>query len=329
MSLDLNGNSITLSRYVVERLGGLESGAALDPARLKAVVDAERRAGRRRLVLASVFPHSSHNYLLRYWLASGGIDPDEDVRLVVVPPPQMVTQLAAGRIDGFCVGEPWNHRAAALGIGRIAVASHQIWNNHPEKVFAVAADWAARHPATHLALLRALIEACAWLDVPANRPIAARILALPQHVGVEEEALARGLAADGDGATPATHIFYRNAASFPWRSHADWFATQMVRWGQLGDLTGARGAADRCYRPDLYRAAASALGLPAPIADRKVEGVHAGAWQLEAAPTPIAMGPDQFIDRRIFDPADFGGYLGELPFAQSRRAREPSSALRA
>jgi nitrate/nitrite transport system substrate-binding protein len=329
MSLDLNGNAVTLSHYVAERLGGLEPGAPLDPARFKALIDAERRAGRRRFVLASVFPYSSHNYLLRYWLASGGIDPDEDVRLVVVPPPQMVTQLAAGRIDGFCVGEPWNQRAETLGIGRVAVASHQIWSNHPEKVFAVASDWADRRPATHLALLRALIEACAWLDVPENRPLAARTLAQPHYVGVEEATLARSLTADRDGALPAMHVFYANAASFPWRSHAEWFATQMVRWRQVRDLAGARAAAERAYRPDLYRAAAAALGLAAPLADRKLEGAHPGPWQLDASGGPIAMGPDQFIDRRLFDPADLGGYLGGLPFAQSRRAREPSSALRA
>jgi len=336
MSLDLNGNAVTLSRRVAERLGGIARGAALDPLRLKALIDTERRAGRPRLVLASVFPFSSHNYLLRYWLATGGIDPDEDVRLVVIPPPQMVTQLAAGRIDGFCVGEPWNQRAAALGIGRTAVESWQIWNNHPEKVFAVCADWAARNPETHLALLRALIEACAWLDQAENRLIAARLLARPDYVGVEESMLARALVGDRDrrggggaGGMPETHVFYRNAASFPWRSHAEWFATQMVRWGQVGDLAAARGAAERAYRPDLYRAAAASLGLAAPAADRKIEGAHAAPWTLETAGGAIAMGPDRFIDRRIFDPADLDGYLGGLPFAQSRRARELPSVLRA
>ena len=327
LNLNLNGNAITLSRDVMERIGGIEPGQALAPARLKALIDADRQAGRRRLVLASVFPFSSHNYLLRYWLATGGIDPDADVRLVVVPPPQMVTQLAAGRIDGFCVGEPWNQRAAALGIGSIAVESHQIWNNHPEKVFAVGADWAARNPDTHQALLRALIEAAAWLDRPENRPLAARILARPDYVGVGEATVARSLSGQSGG--EENHLFFRRAASFPWRSHADWLVTQMVRWGQVRDLAKACAVADSVYRPDLYRVAAASLGVAAPAIDRKSEGVRAEPWTLAAATAPIAMGPDQFIDRRVFDPTDLDGYLRALPFAQSRRDGEIDAALRA
>jgi len=294
------------------------------PASLKSVLDADRAAGRPRLVLASVYAFSSHNYLLRYWLAAGGIDPDRDVKMVTVPPPQMVTQLAAGRIDGYCVGDPWNTRALMLGIGVIAARSRDIWNRHPEKVLGVTAAWAEAHPNTCRALVRALIGACAWLDE--NRAEAAHILARPNYVGADEATIAAALVGSGD--VTANHIFFAGAASFPWRSHALWYATQMVRWRQARDLASAAAAAERTCAPDIYRAAAADLGIAAPTIDRKPEGAHAQAWTLADATAPIAMGADQFIDRRVFDPADLGGYLGGLPLAQSRRDREINAALR-
>jgi nitrate/nitrite transport system substrate-binding protein len=328
VSFNLGGDAITLSNAVADRaakaVGGIASGAALDPARLKGLIERDRAAGRRKLVLASVYAFSSHNYLLRYWLAAGGIDPDRDVRFVTVPPPQMVTQLAAGRIDGYCVGEPWNARALSLGIGVTAARSKDVWNRHPEKVLGLTAAWAAAHPNTCQALIRALIQACAWLD--ANRAEAAHILARPECVGADEATIAAALV--GTAESPANHVFFAGAASYPWRSHALWYATQMLRWRQAQDLAAAARAAERTYAPELYRAAAADLGIAAPTIDRKPEGAHAEAWTLTDATAPIAMGADQFIDRRQFDPADLGGYLGELPFAQSRRTREPSSALR-
>ncbi len=326
ISFNLCGDAITLSNAVAERLGGIAPGQALDLARLKALVDSDRRAGRPKLVLASVYAFSGHNYLLRYWLAAGGIDPECDVRFVTVPPPQMVTQLASGRIDGFCVGDPWNTRAAMLGIGRVAAYSRHIWNSHPEKVLGLTQAWAAAHPNTTKALLRALIAACAWLDAPRNRAEAVHILARPQYVGADETTVAPALL--GSGALPANHIFFAGAATFPWRSHALWYATQMARWGQARDLAAAARTAERTYAPELYRLAAADLGIAAPTVDRKPEGAHATPWTLDEATAPIAMGADQFIDRRVFDPADLGSYLGELPLAQSRRIRKPASALR-
>jgi len=326
LAFNQNGDAITLSNAVTERLGAMAPGAALDPRRLKALIDADREAGRPKLVLAAVYAFSSHNYLLRYWLAAGGIDPDRDVRMVTVPPPQMVTQLAAGRIDGYCVGDPWNTRALMLGVGVIAARSRDIWDRHPEKVLGVTEAWAAAHPNTCRALVRALISACAWLDEPGNRAEAAHILARRDYVGADEATIAAALV--GSGGIAANHVFFAGAATFPWRSHALWYATQMVRWGQAPDLALAARAAESAYAPELYRAAAADLGVAAPTIDRKQEGAHAQAWTLAQATAPIAMGADQFIDRRIFDPADLGGYLGELPFAQSRRAREPLTAFR-
>lgn len=271
MTLDLNGNAITLSQALwreIEDAAPQSVSEPLDARALAAVVRGRTAAGRAPLTLASVFPFSSHNYLLRLWLASGGIDPDRDVRLTVVPPPHMVAHLSGGIIDGYCVGEPWNQQAASLGIGRIAVTGHQLWKAMPEKVLGTTEAWAQRHPRTMTALIKALIEACAWLDEPANRAEAARVLASPRYVNAPAEIIARSLA------MPDFHVFHRGHANFPWRSHADWFVAQMVRWGQAGADIEASAVADRVFRPDLYRAAARAMGIDCPTEDRKPEGAH-------------------------------------------------------
>jgi nitrate/nitrite transport system substrate-binding protein len=279
MTLDLNGNAITLSQALWQEIEQaapqLAAATPLDARALAAVVRSRAAAGRPPLALASVFPFSSHNYLLRLWLAAGAIDPDRDVRLTVVPPPHMVAHLSGGVIDGYCVGEPWNQQAASLGIGRIAVTGHHLWKAMPEKVLGTTEAWAQRHPNTLIALIKALIEACAWLDEPANRAEAARVLASPRYVNAPAEIIARSLA------MPDFHIFHRDDSNFPWRSHADWFLAQMVRWGQA-NAADLAGVADRVFRPDLYRAAAAALGIACPNEDRKPEGAHG-----EPAVSPI------------------------------------------
>ncbi|MDP2330915.1 MAG: nitrate transporter, partial [Reyranella sp.] len=154
-----------------------------------------------------------------------------------------------------------------------------------------------RHPKTLIALIKALTEACAWLDEPANRAEAARVLAGPRYVNAPVEVITRSLA------VPDFHIFHRQAANFPWRSHADWFIAQMVRWGQAEPAPDQRAVADRVFRSDIYRAAASELALACPIADRKVEGAHVDPWILPTNGAPLAMAPDDFLDGSIFDPA--------------------------
>ena len=305
MTLHLNGNSITLSNALWREIEDAApeyvgdhrpTGAPLDARALAAVVARRAREGRPPIALASVFTYSSHNHLLRLWLASGGIDPDRDVRLTVVPPPHMVAHLSGGTIDGYCVGEPWNQQSASLGIGRIAASSRQIWDSMPEKVLGTTEAWAQRNPKTLIALVKAIIEACAWLDEPANRPEAARILAMPRFLNVPADVIGRSLS------LPDFHIFHRQLANFPWRSHADWYLSQMVRWGQVESRPDMRAVADRVFRSDIYRAAASELGLPCPLGDRKVEGAHSDPWILPTNGAPVAMGPDSFLDGSVFDP---------------------------
>ena len=234
MSLDLNGNAITVSKELFGRMlatgiDGLDTATGSARA-LKKVIDQDRLANRPKLSFAVVFPHSSHNYLLRYWMADAGISPDEDVRLTVVPPPQVGHYLRAGMIAGCCVGEPWNTYAVSEGLGRTLITSHDIWNNHPEKVFAVTRSWAQGNPNTHQAVLMALLQACAWLDQPDNRPRPANCSArgaTSMHRSMSWKSRSPAPLQFSSGEKPRMapdhNVFHRYAANFPWRSHALWF----------------------------------------------------------------------------------------------------------
>lgn len=273
MTLQVNGNGLTLSaklwhemEEVAPELVG--KGAPLDARAVAAVVARRKAAGAAPIVLASVFPYSVQNYMLRLWLSSGGVDPDRDVCLTVVPPPHTVAYMSGGVIDGYCVGEPWNQQAQALGIGRIALTGPDIWRGMPEKVLGTTEAWANRHPNTLLALVKALIEASLWLDEPSNRAEAARILSSPRYLNTPAEVMSRTLE------LPGFHVFQRDAANFPWRSHADWFLAQMVRWKQASPDIDIKGTADRVYRTDIYRAAAREMGVACPEVDRLPPGGH-------------------------------------------------------
>jgi len=295
MGLSLNGNSVVLAPGLAERVldgdgrpSPLEAGRRL----------AELLRSRPRPRLAVVHAFSTHDLLLRYWLAASGIDPDRDVELTVVPPAETAAALAAGRIDGFCAGAPWGAVAARAGVGRTVVLSSAIWRNHPEKCLAVRAEWAERHPAALQALLRALLLAGRASDDPAEAAPLAALLADPSRIGVSAPLIAASLAG-GSGEADGS-IFAAHAAAFPWRSHARWFAEQMARWRELP--AGASALADQLYRPDRYRDAAGSLGLSVPLADSKREGGHEAAWEVPATPAAIAMLPDPFCDGSRFEP---------------------------
>ncbi|MEM8737303.1 MAG: CmpA/NrtA family ABC transporter substrate-binding protein [Planctomycetota bacterium] len=330
--LDLGGNAITLSTDLADALrceaeGPEELGVhAAEP--LRRVLRQRADRGEPPLRLGMVFPMSTHDLELRFWLASAGIDPDRDVELVVVPPPRMVDALERGELSGFCVGEPWNSLAVDRGLGEAVITKQQLWNHSPEKVLGVTAQWAQNHPRTHAALIRSLLEACRWLDQPENRAAACQTLALPQYVGVDAALLEHSMTgrfATAPHAAPAEmpdfHVFHQGQANFPWRSHAVWFLTQMMRWGRLDRGTDVHAVARQVIRPDLYRDAAQAMGLPCPDIDYKTEGHHPGPWALPAADGPLSMGPDQWFDGHRFDPDQPIGYLEQ--FAVPR----PSSAL--
>src|SRR5471030_44242 len=272
MTLEVNGNALTLSnalwQEIEEAAPELAPTKPLDARAVAAVVRKRAVAGRPQLVLASVFPYSVQNYMLRLWLSSGGLDPDRDVRLTIVPPPHTVAHLSGGVIDGYCVGEPWNQQAQAQGIGRIALTGLDIWKGMPEKVLGTTEAFAEKNPNTVKALIKALLEACQWLDDPANRGEAARALSNPRYLNTPADVMARTLE------LPDFHIFHRGHANFPWRSHADWFLGQMVRWGQAAPTIDITATADRVYRTDLYSAAAQEMGVACPDIDRLPPGGH-------------------------------------------------------
>jgi two-component system, oxyanion-binding sensor len=272
MTLEVNGNALTLSNALWQEIEQaapeLAATKPLDARAIAAVVAARVAAGRPQLVLASVFPYSVQNYMVRLWLSSGGLDPDRDVRLVTVPPPHTVAHLSGGVIDGYCVGEPWNQQSQALGIGRIALTGPDIWKGMPEKVLGTTEAFANKNPNTVKALIKALLEAGMWLDDPANRPEAARVLSSPRYLNTPADVMARTLE------LPDFHVFHRDHANFPWRSHADWFLGQMERWGQVPPGLDRTAIADRVYRTDLYRAAAREMGVACPETDRLPPGGH-------------------------------------------------------
>jgi ABC-type nitrate/sulfonate/bicarbonate transport system substrate-binding protein len=312
LSLNLNGSAITISKALAEAMRAIDpEGMAARPrtARpLAKLLEQRKAAGEPLLAFAVVFPFSVHNYELRYWLAEAGIDPDRDLRIVAVPPPRMAPRLAAGDIDGFCVSAPWNAKSVDDGAGEIMVYASEIWKVGPDKVFGVTERWAEREPAALQAVLRALIQASTWADESGNRAELAAILAHERYVDAPEKVVARSLVGSPpySQAEPGPNsldyiIYHRYAASFPWRSHAVWFLTQMLRWGQIGPEVDIPAAAEAAYRPDLFRQAAADLGVAAPVVDEKVEGLHTAPWTLDEATAPIAMAPDMFFDGRRFD----------------------------
>jgi len=325
MSLGLNGNAITVSNALWERMvatGGL--GDAVGPAEMGAalahVIAEDRAAGRPPLHFGMVYPYSGHNYELRYWMAAAGIHPDRDIRLAVVPPPYMPDYLRDGYLDGFCVGEPWNSISVAAGLGRIIVPKAWLWRMSPEKVLGVRADWAEANPETLDALIRALVRAAEWADRPENRETLAALLARPDYLDVPAELIARILsgqvpfALGGPSVGIDAHIvFHRGGANFPWRSHAQWIYTQMVRWGQVAASPEAAAAAAASYQPEVYRRALRGTGATVPAANAKVEGALARRTGAGSNSGELYLGPDGFFDGSVFDPDTIDDYIESFP----------------
>ncbi len=278
--LGFNGNAITVSPGLYDLLAAATDGNLADPnvsARALARVVADRRGkGRDPLTFGMTFPFSTHNYQIRYWMAAGGVDPDEDVRLVVLPPPYMVDSLASRQVDGFCVGAPWNSIAVELGIGRILHFGRDIVAHAPEKVLAVRAAWAANRADVLQRLLRALGRAALFINDPANLDDVAALLAAPQRVGVAPElirATIEGRLRTALGGTPRVAPDYvmigRDGAARPELLDAAWLYAQMVRWGQAPFSMESVAAAKACFRPDLYDSAVErSATLPDMPADR-------------------------------------------------------------
>jgi ABC-type nitrate/sulfonate/bicarbonate transport system substrate-binding protein len=271
LSLNANGSSITVSKALAEDLRRLDQQGMAERPRtakpFKTLIDARAKAGLPPLTFAVVFPFSVHAYLIRFWLAEAGIDPDRDVRLTVVPPARMAARMNAGDVDCFCVGAPWGDQVEADGAGEMLVHASEIWPSGVDKVLGVTAAWAEENPETLQAMLRALLKAGAWADEAANREILAGWLAGAAYLDTALEVVRRGLLPESFRGL----LFHHEDASFPWRSHAVWLLGQMKRWGQARADLDLAALADQVYRPDLYRKAAGAIGQTAPRSDSRLE----------------------------------------------------------
>jgi len=287
-SMDLNGNGITVSNTIWDEMKQYvpkdDDGKPVHPisaAALKPIVERYKDEGK-PFNMGMVFPVSTHNYELRYWLAAGNIHPgfytadnvsgqvDADVLLSVTPPPQMPSTMEAGTILGYCVGEPWNQAAVFKGIGVPVITDYEIWKNNPEKVFGMTQEFTEKYPNTTIALTKALIRAAQWLDADnnANRAEAVEILSRPEYVGADAEVIANSMTGTfeyekGDKRDiPDFNVFFRHNATYPFYSDAIWYLTQMRRWGQITEAKPAEWYAEVAadvYKPDLYLKAAQML----------------------------------------------------------------------
>lgn len=298
----LNGNGITVSRQLFHAIQAkAEDDSPIGLARaLQAVISERKAQGLSPLVFAKVFPWSSHAYQLRYWMAAGGIDPDRDVELLVLPPSQMVQNLAEGKVDGFCVGEPWNAAALEQGVGYCLLSGYEVWQNAPEKVIGVTREWHDTYTDTHAALLRALSRACQWTEV--NLEDALAFMAQNTDVNMPAATVARALRGElpcGLNQLPRSadqfQVFYRYQANFPWRSQGRWYLEQMQRWEQVPRGADLAALLASCYRPDFYRAVLAGV-VPVPLSDDREEGLHASNWAVAANQSEVTVGPNRFLE---------------------------------
>ncbi len=327
-SMDLNGNAITVSNDVWSKMKPNvpvdSEGKPVHPIKadaLKPVITEYKNSGK-PFKMGMVFPVSTHNYEIRYWLAAAGIHPgmytadnvqgqiDAEVLLSVTPPPQMPATLESGTIYGYCVGEPWNQQAVFKGIGVPVVTNYDIWKNNPEKVFVMTEKFVADNPNTAIAVTKALIRAGKWLDEPSNRAEAVKILSMSQYVGAPEEVLANSMTGTfefekGDKREmPDFNVFYKYNATYPFYSDGIWFLTQMRRWGQIPETKSAEWYGETIkdiYRPDIWKKAADLL---------VTEG------QIPATDIPETDGykpaTKDFIDGTSYDAKDPVGYINSF-----------------
>jgi nitrate/nitrite transport system substrate-binding protein len=279
--LNRNGQAITLK-------ADLKGKVAADPKALKPFVEEAKAAGK-PMTFAMTFPPGTHAMWMRYYLAAGGIHPDRDIALATIPPPQMVANMKIGKMDGYCVGEPWNARAIADGIGFTSITTQELWPDHPEKVCAFTEEFAEKNPKTVKAVLKALHEASVWLDDLGNREEQVQIVSAPSYLNCPKEIiLARllGKCDYGDGRKTEDGkymIFSQRNCNYPQAKYGTWWLSQFRRWGMVDAAPDYAAISKRVLRADLYEEAMKELGYQ-----------HGGANS----------DPETFFDGVTFDPAD-------------------------
>jgi nitrate/nitrite transport system substrate-binding protein len=291
--LNVNGQAISISKAFADLKVGL------DASPLKAAF-AKKKAEGAAAKIAVTFPGGTHDLWMRYWLAAGGIDPNADVEMIVVPPPQMVANMKVGTMDAFCVGEPWNAQLVSQGIGYTTVTTGEIWANHPEKSLALRADFTDKNPKATQALLMAVMEAQQWADLDANKDELADIVAKRAWFNIKKEDILGRLKGDidyGNGklvaASPHLMKFWRDQASFPFKSHDAWFLTESQRWGRVKADADIAALVSKVNGADAWRSAAKALSI-------------------SDIPASDSRGIEKFFDGKTFDPANPKAYLDSL-----------------
>ncbi len=293
--LNTNGQAISVSNdYKDLKL-------TVDSKPLKAGLAKAKAAGKETKV-AITFPGGTHDLWMRYWLAAGGIDPNKEVSIIPVPPPQMVANMKVGSMGAFCVGEPWNAQLVNQKLGYSALITGQLWKDHPEKAFSMRKDWVDKNPKAAKAILMAILEAQQWCEKPENKEEMVKIISGRQYLKVPpEDILGRlqGKVDFGDGRTldnpDLAMKFWADNASYPYKSHDLWFLTEDIRWGYLPEKTDTKKIIDEVNREDLWKEAAQSLGVPAA-----------------EIPTSTSRGVETFFDGTKFDPENPKAYLDGL-----------------
>ena len=293
--LQLDSQCISVAKeYADLRIG-------LDTKPFKEALDKKKASGK-AVKAANTFPGGTHDLWIRYWLAAGGIDPDKDIETITVPPPQMVANMKVGTMDCFCVCEPWNLQLIHQGIGYTAINTGELWNRHPEKAFALRADFVDKYPKAAKALLMAVMEAQMWCDKAENREEVASICAKRQWINVPVADVTDRMKGKFDYGTGrveenSPHImkYWRDFASYPFKSHDQWFITEDIRWGKFEPGTDVKALVDKVNREDLWREAAKELGVPA-----------------NQIPAFTSRGKETFFDGKVFDPDNPTAYLASL-----------------
>ncbi|OBQ37579.1 MAG: bicarbonate-binding protein [Anabaena sp. CRKS33] len=293
--LNINGQAISVAEKFKDLKIGLQSKL------LKESIN-KAKADKKSIKVAMTFPGGTHDLWIRYWLAAGGINPDQDVILQAVPPPQMVANMKVGTVDAFCVGEPWNAQLVSQKLGYTALSTGELWNNHPEKAFAMRQDWVDKNPNATQALLMAIMEAQQWCDQAENKEEMCKICADRKYFNVAVADIlerAKGNIDYGDGRKEQNFTYrmkyWEDNASYPYKSHDTWFLTEEIRWGYLPKDTKVKEIVDQVNREDLWKQAAKALGVAAA-----------------EIPASSSRGVETFFDGVKFDPEKPEEYLKSL-----------------
>ena len=314
--LNVNGNMLVMACDFAKALEQAIASRLADPLGTAHDFAAAIGLWRRKPVIGVVHRFSSHAIMLRYWLASAGVDPDRDVVLRVLPPSLTVEAMHAGEIDGFIAGEPWGSAAVEAGLAETVAIGERIWRRGVEKVLAFRESWLEENPQTVDRLLRALVRAAAWCDDPAHRDDLTHLLARPDYVDQPAYLIDRALsgtlvarAGEPSIVSPDFMLFGREATPFPWRSQALWIYSQLVRWGMVDHDPDMAARAGAVFRPDIFRRALADSNVPMPGASMKLEGAVAAPLAVGSRRGELTLGPDSFFDKRVFDPERIDEFL--------------------